>query len=306
MAEGMPPANESGFPALSMFGGEVNEWLQSLIPRTLITAQSSPRDGVVTGVEGFFTAEQSHLAINTRVQLGTYGPMMSANLSPMGLQTGIDGLVIPFLPVQLSAQAAFVPQGLAGFMLQGMIPTPIGMVMGSGNAMGQWGLDAITGLQPAPNHSLMLGAHAWGLPGLWGGIKTALEWRHDQMDGEQPVSGSSVVLACTAPFVAANGAPLEASARSVSLSVVHRLSMEHSLMASFDWPADGEGQMTAGGTRQLAANTRLRGKYGTSGVLALALETAVNTSSVSLVAEINTRPSQPLAPKVGATISLSL
>jgi len=188
-----------------------------------------------------------------------------------------------------------------------MIPTPIGMVVGSANAMGQLSVEALTGFQPAENHSLMLGAHAWGLPGLLGGVKTALEWRHDAVDDEQrPVSGSSIVLACTSPFVSASGAPLAASARSVSLSVTQRLKMDHSLNASIDWATDGKVQMAAGGTRMISDSTRLRGKWGTTGVLALALETAVDKSSVNLVAEINALPGQPLAPKFGATVSLSL
>jgi len=77
-------------------------------------------------------------------------------------------------------------------------------------------------------------------------------------------------------------------------------------MVSIDWPSDGVAQMTAGGTRQLSEHSKLRGKWGTTGVLALALETAIDKSSVSLVAEINARPSQPLVPKFGATVSLSL
>ena len=44
-------------------------------------------------------------------------------------------------------------------------------------------------------------------------------------------------LACTSPFVSADGAPLAEPERSVSLSAFHRTSKKHAVCASVDWPA---------------------------------------------------------------------
>ena len=60
--------------------------------------------------------------------------------------------------------------------------------------------------------------------------------------------------------------------------------------------------MTVGGTRQVTDHTRLRGKWSTTGVLALALEVAGEKSSVQLTTEVNTVSGEP---KFGATINLS-
>ena len=51
------------------------------------------------------------------------------------------------------------------------------------------------------------------------------------------------------------------------------------------------------------ATNAVRGKWGTTGVLALALEVAGEKSSLTFVSEVSTTGS--LSPKFGATLSLS-
>lgn len=301
---GMPPANEPGAAMLPMFERDLGEWLQGFSTQTLITAATSPRDGVTTSALGVFGSEQSHMQLGTQVETERFG-VFKADLMPQGmLQTTMEGFSpLPFLG--LNTQLAFVSQGFAGGVLQTMLMTPIAMISATANTASQLSAEAFTAFQPGPSSQVMLGAHAWGLPGIFCGHKVALEWQHREMDGEKLVAMSTVALACTSPVVAASGAPLATPQRSVTMSAVHRLSEKASLSASLDLPANGDGSMKLGGSRQLSESTRLRGMYGTRGVLALALEMAADHSTVNLAAEFNTKAGAGLAPKFGATISLS-
>jgi hypothetical protein len=55
--------------------------------------------------------------------------------------------------------------------LKSVLMTPVGMLMGMANIYGQMGAEFFTGMQPADGHQLLVGAHVWGLPGLYGGVK---------------------------------------------------------------------------------------------------------------------------------------
>ena len=219
------------------------------------------------------------------------------------LQTTLEGLQpLPFLNMNL--QLAFVPSGLAGGVLQSMILTPVGMVMTALNTGGQMSVDVISGAQPTPTSQVMLGFHWWGLPGLLGGCKAALEVQHMVMDEqENPVASSAITMACTAPFVTPDGTKVAAIDPTVSLSVFQRLAGGSNTLAATIERTPKATHMTAGGTRQLSESARVRGKWGTQGVLALALEVAGDKSSLTLVSEVNS--SGALNPKFGATLSLS-
>ena len=86
-----------------------------------------------------------------------------------------------------------------------------------------------------------------------------------------------------------------------STSYPPRPSPKHSMFASMEWPAKGEqGHLAVGGTRQLSDHARLRGKWGTQGLLALALEVAGDKSSMTFSTELSSS-----APKFGVTVALS-
>ena len=80
------------------------------------------------------------------------------------------------------------------------------------------------------------------------------------------------------------------------------LTQPHCSLCRLCRPKNGT-HLTAGGTRQLTESTRLRGKWGTQGILALALEVAGEKSSLTLVSEVHS--SGALNPKFGATLNLS-
>ena len=265
----------------SQFGGETGELWQALTAQTMLMINSSPTDGVNTSGMAILGAEQTHVQVGSQL-LTSRGAVKAELMSNGMLQTSLEGFSpLPF--TQFNTQLAFVPAGLAGGVVQGMLMTPVGMLMGCANTGGQLSSELLTGMQPSPTSQLLLGVHTWGIPGLRCGTKIALEWQVHRMatnahgeplTDEPPLASSTVTLACTSPAVTASGAPLTHPERSASLSIFHRLSAAHSLAATLEWPAKAEGQLTIGGTRQISERARVRGKWGTSGVLAFALEVA--------------------------------
>ena len=256
----------------------------------------------MTSAMAMLGADASQATVGTTL-LTSYGQLKAELVSHGMLQTSFEGFQ-PLPMVNLNTQLAWVPQGLAGGVLQGVMLTPVGMLMGCVNTGGQLSGEFLTAVQPywSPNSQIMVGVHTWGVPGLRCGYKAALEWQYQVLDGEDNLVGaSSVTLACTTPFVAADGSPLAETERSTSLSVFHRTSPKHSMFASMEWPAKGEhGHLAVGGTRQLSDHARLRGKWGTQGLLALALEVAGDKSSMTFSTELSSS-----APKFGVTVALS-
>ena len=55
--------------------------------------------------------------------------------------------------------------------LKSVLLTPVGPLMGMANIYGQMGAEFVTGLPLPEGHQLMVGAHVWGLHGLYGGVK---------------------------------------------------------------------------------------------------------------------------------------
>lgn len=303
----MPPQDESGFPALPMFGAECGELYNSCQVQRLVMLSTTLPGGLAASGMGALGPEQSQLQVGT--QYMTRAGVLKAEFMSAGmLQTAFEGFSpLPFL--QLNTQLAFCGQGLAMGVLQGLVLTPVGMIMGCANVMGQLSAEMITAIQPTPSDQLLLGAHAWGTPGSMGGVKGALEWQHQVLEGEgddaKLVAMSAITLAVTAPYVTARGAPLERLAPSWALHAFHRPCAAHSLAASFERGASGKHVLTAGGTRTLSETSRLRSKFATTGVLGLALEVAGTKSNITFTTEANALPGAPLNPRFGAAVSLS-
>ena len=194
-----------------------------------------------------------------------------------------------------------MPQGLAGGALQAVLMTPVGVLLGSANLFGQMCAELITGAQPSESTQLMLGAHVWGQPGVYGGAKLAAELQHAVMDGDEVVGTSAITLAATRPYVKADGSPASTSG---SLSIAYRPSSVYSLATSIERTPDGSHVLTAGGTRALDGGKRVKGRVTTAGILALALDVAADASSLTLCAELGITPSAAPA-RFGATVSLN-
>ena len=255
---GMPPADESGFPSLPMFGGEINELFSSLsAAQSVFSLNTALRDGVMTSGMAMLSENASQAQVGTQLQTSR-GTLKAELVSQGMLQTSFEGFSpLPF--VNLNTQLAFVPAGLAGGVLQTMLLTPVGVVMGCVNTGAQMSCEVITGAQPSPTSQVMLGCHWWGMPGLLGGVKASLEVQNmvlvEKEEGPQPqppppptdkeappaadkeqtlIGSSAVTLAVTAPFVSADGTKLDSLDPSLSLSVFQRISPTNSLAASID------------------------------------------------------------------------
>ena len=280
---GMPPANEPGFPSLPMFGGGVGEALNALSPQTMFTFASSPLDGVMTTAMALLRPDQSLAQIGTQY-LTRFGTAKAELMANGMLQTAFEGLSpLPFLQLNTTLAWSPVPAGLAGGIVQGVVVSPIGMLMACVNTGGQMSTEFLTGIQPTSDSQLMFGLHSWSLPGVRGGIKAALEWQHQETLEDQPFRSSAITLACTVPFVRADGSPLAESNNSTSLSVFHQMSQNDSMFAMVEWNSNAAGTMTVGGTRKISEHGRVRGKWNTAGVLALALEVAGDKCALLII-----------------------
>jgi len=224
------------------------------------------------------------------------------------VQLGLEGFQ-PLPMVQLTGQLAFMPQGLAGGMAQAMILSPVGPLICSANLMGQLSAEMIAGAQFTDTSQLMVGVHGWGMPGTIGGFKAAAELQHFNVEGESLIEASTITLSVTAPRFVDNKPT--ATPPSWSLSAFKRMGPDHSIFAHFDAPSNGGCVLSAGGTRKIDESTRLRGKFNTTGVLALALEMSGHKdvpivgdkANLTLTSEVSSVG--PLNPKVGATLQLS-
>ncbi|KOO21307.1 hypothetical protein Ctob_000146 [Chrysochromulina tobinii] len=262
---GLPPANETGFAALQMFGGDFAELMHSLRPHSLFTITSQPLDGVVTSGLGMMSGDHTHAQVGTQY-FTPFGALKAELMSNGMLQASFENFTLLYGMLQFNTKFLFSSAGQpVGGELQGIVGTPLGALVGSTNGL-QSSIELISGMPLGQTETstsmLMFGVHSWSMLGLRGGIKAALEWGHQELDGEQL----------------------------------------HSLLASLEWEPKTEGVMTVGGTRQVTDHTRLRGKWSTTGVLALALEVAGEKSTVQLTTEVNTVSGEP---KFGATINLS-
>ena len=189
---GMPPADESGFPMLPMFGGDISELYNSLsAAQSVLSLSTSVRDGVMTSGMAMLGENGSQAQVGTHL-MTSRGTLKADLISAGMLQTTIEGFQ-PLSFLNLNLQLAFVPQGLAGGVLQSMLLTPVGMVMSCINTGGQMSCEFITGGAPSETSQVMLGAHWWGLPGVLGGCKAAVEFQHMVLDKEDnPVASSAV------------------------------------------------------------------------------------------------------------------
>ena len=112
-----------------------------------------------------------------------------------------------------------------------------------------------------------------------------------------------VTLACTSPKVDAEGVRLASPDPTLSLSIFNRLNPKNSLACSIERTPKSI-HLTAGGSREVAPGAKLRGKWGTTGILAMALELSGDKSQLTFATEVNSIG--PLNPKFGLNLNLSL
>ena len=180
---GLPPANESGFPMLPMFGMEVGELFNSLsASQSIFTIQTALREGVMTSGMAMLSPNASQAQVGTTLQTQRFGTLKAELISQGMLQTAVEGFApLPFL--NFNTQIAFAPNGaLAGGVVQSMLMLPFGVSLMSANASGQMSMELITGASPTPTSQVMLGYHMWGFPGLRCGAKFAIEFQNMVFD----------------------------------------------------------------------------------------------------------------------------
>lgn len=186
--------------------------------------------------------------------------------------------------------------------LQGALMTPLGPLVASANLFGQMSCEFVTGVQPSENSQVMLGAHWWGMPDAYGGVKAAIEWQHHQLVEGELAASSTVTAAVTRPSYRNDGSP---ATPSWSLAVAHRMSLSSALACQLESAAEAPHVLSVGGSRQLSDKYRLRGKWSTTGVLGLALEQQAEKSALTLSCEMDTTPGKGLSPKFGFVVQLS-
>ena len=295
-----PPIDEPGFPSLPMFGAEINELFGGCAPQQMAMVMLGLSDRMSLQGMGMLGAQPQG-------QIGTayasrFGVLKAEMVSAGVLQTSLEGFQPLPLPLQLNTQLAFMPQGLAMGAVQGVLMTPVGVALGNLNLAGQMSAEIVTGFEPAEGNQVLLGAHAWGLPGQLGGVKTAIEWQRMVMEGDDLVRSCAVTLACTRPL---HEDKRDAPAN-VSLSVMQRMSPTTQLAFGMERNVEGGAHaMSIGGSRQLEGGNKVRAKWTTSGLLGIALEVVSEKTSLTLSTEVDSTPGKALCPKFGAVLSLN-
>jgi len=301
-----PPLDEPAFQALPMFAGDANELFGSLQPQRYVQFSCGLRENVSMRGMGMLGAGGQ-----TNASLGVNAMTSRGNFSAEAISQGVVQVAAEMSPLpimQLSTQLAFMPF-LCGGQASAVLMTPVGPMFGHANLMGQLSGEFLAGTQLSENSQVMVGVHGWGKPGTLGGLKTGIEYQHMVVQDEQLKGCSIISLICTAPRPQGETA---AAAPSWSFTAFKKWT-DNSVCASFDVPAGESPTLTAGGTRKIDESTRFKGTFNSKGVLALALEMAGTKNTplvgekamVSLSCNVDTAPTKPLNPKVGATLQFS-
>ena len=200
-----PPRDEPGFPALGMLGGQVNELLNAVTPQQMLMFGVGIKEGVSVNGMGMLAAEQSQAVLTGNYQT-RHGALGATLVQPCGqptmLQTTLEGFQpLPFM--QLNSQLMFVNGVGLGMGMVNVILPPFIL---SANLMGQMSAELVLGGQVSERDTVILGAHAWGLPGAYGGVKCGGEWTRAELDADgELLSQSTVTLAVTRPHLTAEG-----------------------------------------------------------------------------------------------------
>lgn len=302
----MPPRDEPGFPSLPFFAAGANELFQTLTPTRMLTMSCSVRDSMATTVMAMQNQGQT---------AGQLGLQYASPLGMLKLEGASQGLVNvtlegfqPLPILSLNTTLGFVGGMLGCGELRSVLMTPVGMLMGMANIYGQMGAEFFTALQPKEGHQLLVGAHVWGLPGLYGGVKCAAEWTREVVVAEELQSQCSITAAVTRPYLSNDGSP---GVPSYSLTVCHRPNAESTLALQYEGTPGKEGApagvLTLAGARQLSEAQRLKARWNTQGLLALALEQAGQKHMLSFIGEVDTSPNATgLSPKFGVNLQLGL
>ena len=168
-----------------------------------------------------------------QVGLGYASPlgMLEANVQSQGPNPSVVELALrgfqPLSFMQLSPKLAFMHGMLVGGEVETMLMPPLvpGMMKLNASLDGRLSGEFFTGAQPptAPGHTVMLGAHVWGFPGIFGGVKAAIEWQREVVVDEELESHCAVTATMTRPYLMNDGAP---GVPSYSLAVCNRLSFK--------------------------------------------------------------------------------
>ena len=305
-----PPRDEPGFPALGMLGGQVNELLNAVTPQQMLMFGVGIKEGVSVNGMGMLAAEQSQAVLTGNYQT-RHGALGATLVQPCGqptmLQTTLEGFQpLPFM--QLNSQLMFVNGVGLGMGMVNVILPPFIL---SANLMGQMSAELVLGGQVSERDTVILGAHAWGLPGAYGGVKCGGEWTRAELDADgELLSQSTVTLAVTRPPLTAEG---HAAPWSATLSAMHNLSAREAVGVVFDRkgrldqdgaPAPSSIAMSILAQGQLGAGKRVKGRLSTRGVVGLALELSGDASSLALQCELDATGAKA-PPKFGATLQLS-
>lgn len=283
----------------------MNEILHTVTPNRMFSMSCAVRDSLSATAMGMHNQGQAagQLGLQYASPLG----MLKAELVSQGLvNVSLEGFQpLPF--AQLNTQLAFVGGMLAGGQLSSVLMTPVGMLMANANVFGQLSAEFFTALQPAEGHQVMVGAHVWGLPGVYGGVKAAAEWTCEVVVAEELQSQCAITAAVTRPYLSNDGSP---GVPSFSLSVCSRLDAENTIALQYEGggaAASHGGVLSLAGGRQLSESQRLKARWNTQGVFGLALEQAGQKHMIAFVGEVDTSPVAPgLSPKFGVNLQLGL
>ena len=297
----MPPREESAFPSLPWAAGGVNELFDGVTPKTLFQAQVSVRDGLTSQGMGMMQgpAAFGQVGLQYASPLGN----LKADLISQGVvNLSLDGFQ-PLPIMQLNTQLSFMSGMLVGGQLYSVLFTPVGVMTGGANLYGQLSGEFFTGIQPAsyPGNQVMLGVHTWGMPGIFGGYKAAIEWSREVVVNDELQAQCAVTAAVTKPYLMNDGEP---GTHSFTLSAYHRMSESSLLAVQVEGGAQGS-VMSTGRSRQLSEAQRLMARWTTQGILGLALEQSGEKSVLSLCGEVDSTPGRPLNPKFGVTLQMS-
>jgi len=293
-----PPREDPGFPALPWAAGGVAELLGSCSPNRMFQMSVGLRDALSASSVGMINGGQAGGQVG--LQYSSALGLLKAELASAGMwNISLEGFQpLPF--AQLNTQLAFVGGMLAGGQVHSIVMTPVGVLMGAANVYGQMSGEIFTGLAPAEGHQIMLGAHCWGLPGVYGGIKAAIEWTRDVTVGEEVTSQCSITAAVMAPHMTNDGSPGQPT---YTFSVCNRGEMQSVLQ--FESGAAGS-TLTVGGAIALSEMQRLKARWATNGLLGVALDVAGEKSAVTFCGEVNSTPGKQLNPKFGVTLMMGI
>lgn len=295
----MPPREEPAFPSLPWAAGGIAELFDGVTPKTLFQTQVSVRDGMAA--QGVGMMQQGSAFGQAGLQYASPLGMLKADLISQGVvNLSLEGFQ-PLPIMLLNTKLSFMSGMLVGGEMASVLFTPLGVMSGFANLYGQMSGELVLPIQQEGG-MVMMGVHTWGMPGIFGGYKAAIEWSREVVVNDEPQSHCTVTAAITKPHMTNDGEP---GTPLYTLSAFHRMSEASVLAVQVEKGAQGA-TLSIGGSRQLSEAQRLKARWNTQGILGLALEQAGEKSVLSLCGEVDSTPGRPLNPKFGVTLQMSV